>query len=385
MKPELAINARFAPDAGRTHEITLDLAALAGVGREDRVRVQGLRNRTMEIFERTLELIGQDAPEETARSRTEGQGAGAAAVRFIPQEKDLRARFVFAEALGSYATLNSLLDRYAPAYQLTRAIDEPSLVEAISEREVEMLEEYRDQIEAALMHATEHLGAHAARGFSDEELQELNDILREARDRYRAIETVLGMRLIHEVEQSVHELYRLHEKTQTVQRTITGIFMIDSEIMFMPTADLVRIVENIFKAIGNPFVVENIDGTMLLAARNLLIQVVSFYSYYGREQIYRVFEKNQSKAGRAQIATCIRNEIKMLFSACRVNNKLVLTRLMENAEREFELSVESVQIEATNRAIVAVERLMPVQAQMPKPKPKSLLRKLTTWLFRETA
>ena len=40
-----------------------------------------------------------------------------------------------------------------------------------------------------------------------------------------------------------------------------------------------------------------------------LIQVVSFYSYYGREQIYRVFEKNQSKANRARIASCIRKEI----------------------------------------------------------------------------
>lgn len=382
MKPELAVGRPPGRRPERTHEITLDLAALAGVGREDEVRVQGLHNRTLEIFERTLELVGGDAPAERAPRPEPEDRPG---VRFIPQEKELRARFVFAEALGSYATLNSLLDRYAPAYQLTRVIDEPSLVQNISPREVSMLEEYRDQIETALRHATEHLREHAISEFSDEELQELNDILLEARDRYAAIETVLGMHLIHEVEQAVHELNRLHEKTQTVQRTITGVFMIDSEIMFMPTADLVRIVENIFKAIGNPFVVENIDGMMLLAARNLLIHVVSFYSYYGREQIYRVFEKNQSKAGRAQIAACIRSEVRSLFSACRANNKLVLTRLMENAEREFELSVESVQIEATNRAIVAVERLMPVQAPLPKPKPKGLLRKLATWLFREPA
>ena len=37
---------------------------------------------------------------------------------------------------------------------------------------------------------------------------------------------------------------------------------------------------------GNPFVAEHIDGLLLLAARNLLIEAVSFYSYYGKQQIY---------------------------------------------------------------------------------------------------
>ena len=376
MKPGLAVLEKSGDRCGNTVEITLDLVDLAGIGRDDKVEVQGLINRTIDLFDRTLELVETSGanPDELDQSRP--------ALRFVPQEEDLRSRFKFAEALGSYSTLNSLLDCYAPAYQLTRAIEESSVVAEITEREIAMLDEYRDQIELALNHASEHLLAHSVCEFSSDELKELNDILREARDRFRAIETVLGMRLIYDVEQSLKTLYELCEKIQTVQRTISGIFLVDSEIIFLPAYDLIRIVDGIFKAIGKPFVVEHIDGTMLLAARNLLIQVVSFYSYYGREQIYNVFEKSQSKANRAKIAACIRGEIRTLFGACKANNKLVLTRVMDSPEREFELSVESLQTEATNRAIVAVERLMPVQTMMPKPQPRTLMQRFRRWLFR---
>ena len=376
MKPELAVPELSDDCTERTVEITLDLAELAGIGRHDKVEVQGLINRTIDLFDHTLDLVeSSEANPATLEPPPPG-------VRFVPQEEDLRSRFKFAEALGSYSTLNSLLDRYAPAYQLTRAIEESAVVAEITEREFSMLEEYRDQIELALKHASEHLLSHSVCEFSSDELQELNAILREARDRFRAIETVLGMRLIYDVEQSLKTLYELCEKIQTVQRTISGIFLVDSEIMFLPAYDLIRIVDRIFKAIDNPFVVEHIDGTMLLAARNLLIQVVSFYSYYGREQIYTVFEKSQSKANRAKIAACIRGEIRTLFGACKANNKLVLTRVMDSAEREFELSVESLQTEATNRAIVAVERLIPVQTMMPQPKPRTLMQRFRRWLFR---
>ena len=146
--------------------------------------------------------------------------------------------------------------------------------------------------------------------------------------------------------------------------------------------ELVKIVEDIFKAIGNPFVVEHIDGTLLLAARNLLIQAISLYSHFGREQIYQVLDANRGKAGRAQIAACIRTEIRLLFGACNASNELVLTRVMDPAEREFELSVEAIQNEATNRAIVAVERLLPATFVMPRRKPRGTFQRLSHWLFR---
>ena len=228
MNPQRAVSG-YSPELRRiTTQATLDLTELAGIGHNDKVRLQNFAHRTYELFDRTLKII------ETVEVTPAAHERPAAGMRFIPQEKDLRSRFKFAEALGSYSTLNSLLDRYAPAYQLTRAIDEPSLIAEISPREIRILEEYRDQIESALHHVSEHPYEYSVSEFSADELQELNDILHEARDRLHVSETVIGMRLIHDVEQSLQALHQIYGKIQPVQGTISGVFIVDSEIMFMP-------------------------------------------------------------------------------------------------------------------------------------------------------
>ncbi len=365
-----------ADPASEFEQRTLDLAAIAGLAPGDKVRIGGLSDRTVDLFEQTLDLLkGENAPRRAPLP-------GAPEVRFIPQHADLRARFKFAEVLGSYATLNSLVDRYAPVFELSETMVRTSRVAELNNHEVSMLEDYRDQVQLALEHASAHIAECSIADFSEEELGELNDILDEARYRYRALDNVLGMRLIHDVEVAVHRLRSLHEKVATVQRSFSGIFLIDSEIMFVPAAELVRIVDDIFKAIGNPFVVEHIDGTLLLAARNLLIQVVSFYAYYGREQIYQLFGSNPGKTGRNKVATYIKSEIKMLFSACKANNKLVLTRVMDTTEREFEISVEAIQNEAANHAIAEVGRMIPAKVHIPKLPSRGLLARLSGWLFR---
>ncbi|MGR8919758.1 MAG: hypothetical protein ACU85V_09065, partial [Gammaproteobacteria bacterium] len=357
----------------------------------DEIRLKGNPNRTAELFERTLkvlETMETEVPDAvpsatTTRAADAPDAVPLPGVRFLPQHEDLRARFRFAEVLGSYSTLNSLLDRYAPAVELTQTMIRTARVSELSDREVTLLEEYREQIELALAHASAHLAQADITEFSSEELRELNDILNEARERFRTLEMILGMRLIEDVENAVDRLREIHEKMATVTRSFTGIFLVDSEIMFVPSGDLVRIVDDIFKAIGNPFVVENIDGTILLAARNLLIQVVSFYAYYGREQIFRLFDTDQGKSGRAKVANYIRSEIKTLFSVCKANNKLVLTRVMDTTEREFEISVEALQFEATRQAIAEVTALVPVTPVIPPPRPRTLLSRLARWLFRQ--
>ena len=55
----------------------------------------------------------------------------------------------------------------------------------------------------------------------------------------------------------------------------------------------------------------------------------------------------------------IRGEIRRLFDACKRDNKLVLTRLMSDAERQFEISVEAIQEEATQIAVEQVKVFMP--------------------------
>jgi hypothetical protein len=190
------------------------------------------------------------------------------------------------------------------------------------------------------------------------------------------------MNLIHEVREAVQTLHVLEQKMRSVQPTIDGIFLVGAEFMFVPANDLIRIVNCIFAAVGNPYVARHIDGIVLLAARNLLIQVVSFYSYYGRQQIYSVFKRRSMTLNQAAIAHHIRAEIRSLFRACKAENRLILKRVMANAEREFEMSVEAIREEAEAIAIAAVDRLLPVAAPADDGPPPGLLRRLANWLFR---
>ena len=359
-------------------EATLDLAVLAQVSRGDRVEVENIADGTLELFQRTLRIVDKqreepytDAPEPADPNR------------FVPEHDDLRKRFLFAEALGSYGALHDLLDRYSPAYRLSMDFDKKQQITRLTNFEVRALEDYRDQIHEALLHANEYLLANVASGYTADELHELNEILMEARTRFESLTAILGIQLINEVEDAVRQLYAFQEKIRTVQRSIDGFFLVDSEVMFIPTNDLITIVNNLFKAVGNPFVAEHIDGILLLAARNLLIQAVAFYSYYGKQQVYTVFKRNQTTVSRSMITHHIRSEIRKLFRACTMNNKLVLKRIMNDAEREFEISVESIRSAAEQSAIEVVSMLIPEPVELPPPPPpQTLLQRISGWLFR---
>ncbi len=168
-----------------------------------------------------------------------------------------------------------------------------------------------------------------------------------------------------------------------MQRSIDGVVLVDSEVMFMPTNDLIDIVNNLFKAVGNPFVAEHIDGMLLLAAWNLLIQAVSFYSYYGKQQIYSVFKCKQATINKSMIGHHIRAEIKNLFQACQTENRLVLKRVMNDVEREFEISVHSIRSEAERSVIEVVGLPIPTSVESAPPPPKkTFLQRISDWLFR---
>ena len=206
-------------------EITLDLAVLAQVSRGDRVEVENLADRTLELFQRTLRIV-DDQSEDSANALPEPQDPN----RFVPEHRDLRQRFLFAETLGSYSTLHDLLDGYSPAYRLSMDYDDKARIERLNDFEVSALEEYRDQIHNALLHANEYLLANASAGYTSEELQQLNEILLEARIRFESVTAILGMHLIYEIEMSVRQLYAFQEKIRTVKRSIDSIFLVDSEV-----------------------------------------------------------------------------------------------------------------------------------------------------------
>ena len=361
-----------------TFEVTIDLAVLAQVNRGDRIEIDYSPDRTLELFEKTLVVVGDED------TRYEPDSVNAVDPnRFVPEHKDLRERFIFAETLGSYSTLHDLIDNHSPAYRMSQTYRSKSVSSRLSEYEIRALEEYRAQIHDALIHANQYLLDNVSTEFSATELRELNQILIEAKERFETVTAILGKQLIHDVESAIRQLYSFQEKIRTVQRSIDGIFLVDSEVMFIPTNDLIKIVNDLFKAVGNPFVAEHIDGMLLLAARNLLIDAVSFHSFYGREQIYSVFRRSQTTVNRAAITHQIRSEIRKLFRACTANNRLVLRRVMDHAEREFEISIEAIQSEAEQSAIAVVHNLIPEEVdEPPPPPPPTLMKRVRNWLFR---
>ncbi len=356
----------------------LDLGAIARVNHGERIEVVAPdADRTQELFARTARIIDeQDRGQEEVAPRLPRLP------HYLPEHEDLRSRFIFAEAIGSYSALHDLLNGYSPAYQLFSAAGERVDHRRLSRADVRVLEAYRDQVHEALVHAGQYLYDNLDTGFSAEELRELNDILREARARYDRVTELLGISLIHEVEEAVLKLHALEQKMRSVQQTVDGIFLVDSEVMFVSANDLIEIVNAIFSAVGNPHVARNIDGITLLAARNLLIQVTSFHSYYGRHQIYNAFKRNAANLNRGAIAHHIRAEIRTLFHACKAENRLVLKRVMAHAEREFELSVEAIREEAEAIAIAAVDRLLPKPPPVEAPPPPGFLQRVARWLFR---
>lgn len=363
----------------QTWERTIDLADLAKVNRGDRVQVENLEDKTQGLFSRTINLLGVGrgagpAPQYRASSRTHPED------RYVPENEALRKVYLFAEALGGYEALNDLSSKYSPGQALSRRIGKRARTRALRPEEVRIVEEYHQQVTDSLKNANRYLLANKLEDFSHEELYELYEMLKSAKARSEEMSEILGIHLIHEIEFAVQQLHDLREKIRAVGKTLSGIFLVESEVMFIPTYDLIRYVDSIFKAVGNPYVANNVDGVLLLAGRNLLIDVISFYSYYGKQQIYNAFAGRGGASKAAVIAMHIRHEIRNLFKAVIADNKLVLTRVMKDVEREFELSVEAIQYEAEELAIEQVKVFLPRDEPVRIPQKKGWFKKMLGWL-----
>lgn len=364
-------------DCAVEYQQTINLRALAEVGQSEHVDVICAENDTLALFDKTLRIV-----EERGSATPTIETTPAFEARFVPEIGDLRQRFLFAETVGGYATLQDLLDKHSPEQRLLQTYTENTAPKRLSDKQTAKLENYRDQIKTALAHASAHLMMNSSTAYSPDELQELNAILTEARERFEAVDAIVGSQLIFRVEDGVRRLFEFQTQMRSVQRSIDGIFMVEHEVMFMPTNELTNIVNSLFKAIGNPYVAEHVDGILLLAARNLLIQAVSFYSYYGKQQIYTAFKRNKAAVNQRMIAHHVRSEIHKLFRACMTDNKLVLKRLVGSAEREFEISIDTIRDAAERTAVEAVSHLIPNTPQSAPPPRKSLIDRISGWLFR---
>jgi hypothetical protein len=93
----------------------------------------------------------------------------------------------------------------------------------------------------------------------------------------KALNDILGLHYIDEIERVVARLGEFHTQMQNVERSVSRIFMLNSEVMFVPTNELVECANTVSEAVGNSSSANNVDGVLLLAAHNLLIDVSSFY------------------------------------------------------------------------------------------------------------
>lgn len=365
-----------APDA--TFERTLDLHALARVTKGERVEVEARRGSpsTDELFQRTLRLIPPAAevlppPERRAASGT----------RYIPENADLRKIYLFAEALGGYERVHEILDVHGPGRRLSRQYVGKGVQRPLTEAEARTLLRYQHQLHHALQNAHNYLAHGGLEHFHDEELHELSELLTTASHRAEEITRIIGLHLMCETEEAVRRLSGYQQMIRSVHRTIDGIFLVNSEVMFIPASELMNCVTTIFRGVSNSYLAEHIDGVLLLAARNLLIDIISFHSYCGKEQIYHLIRRGGSTSNTQLITDHIRREVHKLFAACQVENRLILRRVMHNAAREFELSVQAVANEAVRSAVEQVWILAPRRRHPPAPVKKSMLTRLLSWLW----
>lgn len=357
---------------------TFDLAEIARVGRGDRVDVQQISDATQDLFDETLALVREELGDEAQNRPRERM----ARTEFVPQNRDLRSIFLLADALGSYDALNDLVNTYSPGQVMSEEIGDKARRAALDDKELRKLLEYQEQIQTALKSANAYLRDVAIDEFNREELHQLHEIIILAKQRARELNDILGIHYLHAVEHVVEELSAFRDQIHSVERSIDGIFLVNSEVLFVPTNRLVECVNILFQAVGNAWLAKNIDGVLLLAARNLIIEVAAFHSYYGKLQIYDLFRKTGGNVTVQSVGARIRGEIRRLFNACKKDNKLVLTRVMENAERDFEISVEALQEEAARNAIEQVKIFMPKEDAPKAARKKNLFRRVLGWFFK---
>lgn len=361
------------------YQATIDLAELARIGRGDRIEIEKVLDSTQELFDETLALVKDEVAEYSLPEPGAGTGE-AGQTRYMPENEDLRTIYLLAEAVGGYEAFHDLVNVHSVGSQLSRSIGETARQRALSPAELRELREFQQNIHVALKNANAYLRDVAIAEFGRKELIELQEVMLAASERAAELNRIMGTHLMHEIENAVARLYEIQDKIHHVEKTIDGIFLVDSEVMFIPTNELIEIVNTLFEGIGNTYLARNVDGVLLLAARNLLIEVASFHSYYGKTQIYNVLSRRGSAVSTQAIASRIRREIHKLFEACKQDNKLVLTRIMTNAEREFEVSVQAIQTEAETIAVEAVRLLIPpAEAEPPPPPKRGLLRRLFGW------
>lgn len=354
---------------------TLDLRQLAMLLPGEKVEVEAVADRTLDAFDETLTIIS-DRGADAGLSFSENI---LRKIEIAPKDSELRQVFVFAEILGGYDAFNELVRENSPAGQVSERFQEVVNERELTPRELMQLESYHQGLSQSVNNAKTYYRESKLKGLTLEEMNELYAMVTRARDIAHEINAVIGKHLILRMESAIAELNAIRLKSLSVEQTLSGVFLVDDEVMFIPVGELQEAVGMIFKGVGNPYLAKHADGVMLLAARNLIIEVVSFFAYYGKAQIYQLFKQGQT-VDRKRMALRIRAEIKKLLETCRADNKLVLTRIMDKEAQQLDLSIEAIRREAEKQAVDIVSRLIPDAPPAPPPAAKkNWLQKMAGW------
>ena len=358
-----------------TLQATMNLAEIANVRDGELIQV-----RTMEepddLYQRTIRLLSLERDEDVQSRKLHLKHLERGEDEFVPDNEHLRTVFLFAEAVGGYEKLHDLVYAYSPGLNLIESVRDTVAATPMRPLQLRDLTNYREQILEGLKTAHDYLQDYGTDEFSRDDVRQLYELLTEAQSRADEILRILGLHLMHEVEEALVTLHMFREKMRSVEETITGVFLVESEVMFIPPNELIRCVDAIFRGVSNPHLANNINGVTLLAARNLLIQVVAFYSYYGKNQIYKMLRRSGATQSTVGIAGYIRKEIGQIFEACQTDNRLVLRRIMREANEEFELSVEAIQREAETSAVQAVRGMLPNETPTYVPRKRAWWKRL---------
>jgi len=351
----------------------LNVEVLAQLGRNETVRVVPIADATSEAFDQTLAIIDLRAEHGEVAGPEDAEALAA------PRDGDLRTVYKFASILGGYDAFNDLTRSNSPTIRLITTFREVVRERDLTSDEIGRLEDIHHQLKEAVERTRRRYRETHFEGLTTEEIKELHALVSRARDMADEVNLIIGENLIKQIRQAVDRLNVIRLKALGVERSISGIFMVDDEVMYIPEEELAASINMIFRGVGNPHLVNNIDGVLLLAARNVLIEVVSFYAYYGKHQIYQLFKVN-SAVDRQRVTLRIRNEIRKILRACKEDNKLVLTRVMAKEEEQLDMSIEAIMREAEKSAVEAVIRIMPAEAPPPAPRRKKWYQRLFGWL-----
>ncbi|MDZ7752743.1 MAG: hypothetical protein U5S82_14000 [Gammaproteobacteria bacterium] len=361
------------PDAADRRDEVLNVEALAQLGHNETVRVMPIPDATSEAFDQTLAVIDLRAEHGEVAGPDDAEALAA------PRDGDLRTVYKFASILGGYDAFNDLTRSDSPTIRLIATFREVIKERDLTSDEIGRLEDIHHQLKQAVDRTRQRYRETHFEGLTTEEIKELHALVSRARDMANEVNLIIGENLMKQIRQAVERLNVIRLKALGVERSVSGIFLVDDEVMYIPEEELAASINTIFRGVGNPHLANNIDGVLLLAARNVLIEVVSFYAYYGKHQIYQLFKVN-SAVDRQRVTLRIRNEIRKILRACKEDNKLVLTRVMAKEEERLDMSIEAIMREAEKSAVEAVIRILPPEAPPPPPRKKKWYQRLFGWL-----